>query len=232
MFSEESFEQRQKLAYACRILEAHGHNDIIYGHVSSRLPGEETYWIKPSGLGLNEIMPETLIRIDLDGKVVDGSLPRHIEFPIHSEIFRARPEITCVIHTHPRHCVAFAAAGLPFRVISQDSALFAPDVPRFTVTSNLIMKREQGEAIVQTMGDSSACFLVYHGIVVVGRTIEEAVVRAISLEMACQVQLLAASANPSFQGATVEEAQAKIANYPHNAFLQMWNYFCRQVGPI
>lgn len=117
-------------------------------------------------------------------------------------------------------------------MISQDSAFFAPDVPRFTVTSNLIMKREQGEAIVQTMGDSSACFLVYHGIVVVGRTIEEAVVRAISLEMACQVQLLAASANPSFQGATVEEAQAKVANYPHNAFLQMWNYFCRQVGPV
>lgn len=75
MFSEESFEQRQKLAYACRILEAHGHNDIIYGHVSSRLPGEETYWMKPSGLGLDEITPETLIRIDLDGKVAEGTLP-------------------------------------------------------------------------------------------------------------------------------------------------------------
>jgi Major Facilitator Superfamily len=70
------------------------------------------------------------------------------------------------------------------------------------------------------------------GVVVAGRTIEEAVIKAISLEMACQVQLLAASANPSFQGATVEEAQAKNASYPQNSFSQMWNYFCRQVGPV
>jgi len=120
MFSKESLQLRRTLAYACRILAANGHNDTIYGHVSHRQAGTETYWMKPAQMGMDEVTPDTLIRIDLDGRIVEGELPRHIEFLIHSEIYRARPEVTCVIHTHPTHAVAFAATGLPMRSISQD----------------------------------------------------------------------------------------------------------------
>ncbi len=232
MFSDESLELRRKLAYACRILAANGHNDTIYGHVSHREAGADTYWMKPSQMGMDEVTPDTMIRIDLDGRIVEGELPRHIEFPIHSEIYRARPEVTCVVHTHPTHAVAFAATGLPMRSISQEGPLFVPDVPRFTVTANLIRTRQEGEAIARILGDAPACFLVYHGIVAADATIEGTVIKAISLEDACKKQLLAAAVNPNFQGVPTSEAETKRDTYPNKSFEHMWHYYCRRIGSL
>ncbi|HYB00345.1 MAG TPA: class II aldolase/adducin family protein [Ktedonobacteraceae bacterium] len=89
VFSAESLELRRELAYACRILAANGQNDSVYGHVTYREAGAPTFWMKPAALGLDEITPGTLIRVDLEGNVVEGELPRHLEWPIHSEIFRS-----------------------------------------------------------------------------------------------------------------------------------------------
>jgi len=122
VFSAESLQLRRELAYACRILAANGQNDTVYGHVTYREAGAKTFWMKPSALGLDEITPETLIRVDLEGNVVEGELPRHLEFPIHAEIFRARPTITCVVHTHPIYSIAFAATGQPLRAVSHEGA--------------------------------------------------------------------------------------------------------------
>ena len=72
--SEESLELRRKLAYACRILADNGQNDSVYGHVSHRLPGADAFWMKPSAMGLDEVTPETLILLDLDGNVLAGDL--------------------------------------------------------------------------------------------------------------------------------------------------------------
>src|ERR1700730_6919558 len=136
VFSEESLKLRRELAYACRILAANGQNDTFYGHVTYREAGAKTFWMKPSALGLDELTPETLTRGDLEGNVVEGELPRHIEFPLHAEIFRARPDITCVVHTHPIYSIAFAATGQPLHAVSHEGAQFTlPDVPRFTRTS-------------------------------------------------------------------------------------------------
>jgi ribulose-5-phosphate 4-epimerase/fuculose-1-phosphate aldolase len=171
LFAEESLDLRGKLAYACRILAAHGQNDAIYGHVTHRLPGAESFWMKPAGMGLDEITPERLIRMTLDGQVLEGGFPRHLEYPIHAEIFRARPEITSVIHTHPPYSIAFAATEQPLRAISHEGCMFTPpDVPRFTLTSNLIVTRQLGEALAATLGSARACFLVNHGIVVAAET--------------------------------------------------------------
>jgi ribulose-5-phosphate 4-epimerase/fuculose-1-phosphate aldolase len=121
VFSEESLQLRRELAYACRILAANGQNDTIYGHVTYREAGAKTFWMKPAALGLDEITPETLIRVDLEGNIVEGELPRHLERPIHAELFRARPDITCVVHTHP--CAGYF--GYPFQKCVADGA------PRF-----------------------------------------------------------------------------------------------------
>src|SRR5690348_17989190 len=133
--------------------------------------------MKPSALSLDEITPETLIRVDLEGNVVEGELPRHLEWPIHAEIFRARPNITCVVHTHPIYSIAFAATGQPLRAVSHEGAQFTPpDVPRFTRTSDLIVTRELGAEVAATLGNALGCYLINHGIVVAADTIEKAVV--------------------------------------------------------
>jgi L-fuculose-phosphate aldolase len=229
----ESQELRQKLAYACRILAANGQNDAVYGHVTHRLPGEQTCWMKPAGIGLDEMTPDAAICIDLDGNVLAGDLPRHLEYPIHTEIFRARPDATCVIHTHPPFSIAFAATRLPLRAVSHEGSLFTPpDVPRFTRTANLITTRELGEAVAATLGASMACYLVNHGIVVAAASIERAVVAALCLERASYLQLLSSASSLDFCWTSDEESLAKRDIYNAKAVQQVWNYYCRRVGPL
>ena len=233
-FSTESLDLRRKLAYACRILAANGQNDTIYGHVSHRQAGAERYWMKPAAMGLDEITPDTVIQMDLDGTVLEGVLPRHVEYPIHSEIFRARPEVTCVIHTHPLSSIAFAATDQPLRAISHEGAQFTPpDVPRFTQTSDLIVTRELGAVVAATLGGSLACYLRNHGIVVAATTIEEAVVAAVNLERASQVQLLASASRDTFHWTSDEESLRKRARiFTPQAMQNVWNYYCRRIGPL
>jgi ribulose-5-phosphate 4-epimerase/fuculose-1-phosphate aldolase len=234
VFSTESRQLRRELAYACRILAANGQNDTIYGHVTYREAGAKTFLMKPVALGLEEITPESLIRIDLEGNVVEGELPRHLEFPIHAEIFRARPNITCVVHTHPIYSIAFAATGQPLRAVSHEGAqLTPPDVPRITRTSGLITTRELGEEVASTLGGSLACYLLNHGIVVAGNTIEQAVVSAINLERASQVQLLAAVSGQSFRWTPDEEIAGKRENiFGKGMVRNVWNYYCCRIGPL
>ena len=233
-FSEETQDLRRKLAYACRILAAHGHNDTIYGHVTYRQPGADTFWMKPAAMGLDEMTSETVIRLDLDGQVVEGDLPRHVEFPIHSEIFRARPAVTCVIHTHPLYSIAFAATDQPLRAVSHEGAQFTPpDVPRFTQTADLIVTRTLGEAVAATLGNSLACYLRNHGIVVAATTIEEAVVAAINLERASQAQLLASLPGQTFSSPSDEELLAKRSKiYSAQNLQNVWDYYCRTLGSL
>ncbi len=232
-FSEESLELRRKLAYACRILAANGQNDAVYGHVTYRHPGATSCWMKPAAMGLDEMTPETAILIDLDGNVRQGDLPRHLEYPIHTEIFRVRPEVTCVIHTHPPYSIAFAATGQPLRAISHEGCLFTPpDVPRFTRTSNLITTRELGAAVADTLGNLIACYLVNHGIVIAASTIELAVVAALCLERASHLQLLASASGSNFRWTGDEESRAKREIYNAKAVQNVWNYYCRRVGPL
>jgi ribulose-5-phosphate 4-epimerase/fuculose-1-phosphate aldolase len=234
VFSEESLKLRRDLAYACRILAANGQNDTIYGHITHREAGAKTFWMKPAAMGLDEVTPDTLIRLDLDGNVVEGKLPRHIEFPIHTEVFRARPDITSVVHTHPIYSIAFAATRQPLHAISHEAAQFTPpDVPRYTRTSDLITTRELGEEVTTTLGTGLACYLINHGIVVAGNTIEKAVVSAINLERASQVQLLASASSQSFSWTSDQDIAGKRAKiFGDDHVRSVWNYYCRRIGPV
>jgi L-ribulose-5-phosphate 4-epimerase len=234
VFSQQSLPMRRDLAYACRVLAANGQNDTVYGHVTYREAGADTFWMKPSAMGLDEVTPDSLIRVDLDGNVVEGDLPRHVEYPIHAEIFRATPEITCVVHTHPIYSIAFAATGQPLRAVSHEGAQFTPpDVPRFTRTSDLILTRALGEEVAATMGESIVCYLVNHGIVVAGDSIAKAIVSAINLERASQVQLLASSASQTFYWTHDEEiAEKRGHTFRDEQLKSVWNYYCRRVGAL
>ena len=81
---------QEKLALACRILAMQGHNDMIYGHVSALTDTPGQYWIKGSGIGLEEVTEDDLVLIDFDGNTLAGKRKRHNEFPIHSEVYRAQ----------------------------------------------------------------------------------------------------------------------------------------------
>ncbi|MGU7782810.1 class II aldolase/adducin family protein [Burkholderia sp. PU8-34] len=188
-------EAKQKLIDAGRILEAEGQADFTRGHVSVRVPGDPSHFLmKPHSYGFDEITPENIVVCNLDGEKVGGAGRRHSEVFIHSEIYKARPDVTSVIHTHPTYAVALSATGRPLKMISQPSVHFADGVPYYTDTMNLIRTEDMGRGVAQALGQSKAVLMRNHGVAIAGRTIEEAVTLALLLDNACQIQLLTEAA--------------------------------------
>src|SRR5579864_8813605 len=130
---------KQQLILAGKVLVAEGHDDFTRGHISVRVPGNpKLFFMKPHSIGLDEITMANILTIDLEGNVVAGTARRHSEVYIHSEIFKARPDVNCVIHTHPAYSVAFSATGRPLRAYSHPGALYYDSLGFYTDTINLI----------------------------------------------------------------------------------------------
>lgn len=219
----------EKLALSCNILAMEGQDDNILGHVTARLNGSDLVHMKPAGLGLGEVRGEDIILIDLDGQKVAGERNCHKEHPIHTAIYRARPEINCVIHTHPPYSTVLGAVGGKVRPISREGLLFM-DAPLFTETTELIVTKDQGEALARTLGSARAVLLQNHGVAVAGESIEEATVLAILLEEAARLQWLAHNMG-NYVWTNEEEAQHKIEQiYPPGSFVNYWEYYVRKLS--
>jgi ribulose-5-phosphate 4-epimerase/fuculose-1-phosphate aldolase len=222
---------RRRLAEACHVLAAEGQGDDVFGHAVVRGSRPDTFWMKPAGLGLEEVGSYDMLLVDLEGRVLRGRRPRHGEVFIHTEILRARPEVGAVVHTHPPHATIFAALGVPLRPITHEGAVFVPpDVPRFDETSDLIVTPERGRAVAAALGDRPALLLVAHGIVTVGATIEDATIGAILLERAARAQLMVPAAAPGHWSRD-EDALAKRARLTSPPVVaDRWAYYLRRLG--
>jgi L-ribulose-5-phosphate 4-epimerase len=218
------------LLTACRILGWYGADDLIWGHVSARDPEGRGVWMKSSGYGFEEMTRERLVLVDETGATLAGSGRRHIEFPIHTHIMRARPEVGAVVHTHWPHVVAFGATGLPLRPISHDGTVFMPQgVPRYG-SGELITTEEQASALCDSLGGRPAILLVSHGLVAVGSDLAEAVFSAVMLDRAARYQLLAAAAGTDLQYSPDAVAVAKRAQHFTRANINgLWEYLRRRV---
>lgn len=179
---------------ASAALAAHGLTDMVWGHASVRDPDGSGVWMKASGWGFDEVTTDRVALVTPDGDVAAGNGPRHIEYPIHTEIMAARPEVHCVVHTHAPTLAAFASLDVPLRPISHDGVLFEAGLPRFTVTGALIASRELGSALAAELGGAPAILMPFHGAAVAGPNVASAVMHAVLLERACRTQLMAMSA--------------------------------------
>jgi L-fuculose-phosphate aldolase len=217
----------EKLIQACRILADEGQGDLIWGHVSARQATQPaSVFMKPAGIGLEEMADDTLISIDLSGARTAGERPRHIEVFIHTEIMRARPEVLAVVHTHPPHAVAFSSLCRPLLPIGHEGAMFCDGLPVFDRTSDLIVSSDLGQAVAACLDGHNAVLLRNHGIVTAGRSIEEAVMTAVLLEKACRVQLLAEQAGGPKATTSPEEARIKRERIYGPASLQAAFEYC------
>lgn len=201
---------REEVALGCRVLEDQGHADMVWGHVSARDPEGRGAWMKASGWGLDEVTADRVLLVNRAGQVLEGEGRPHVEFPIHTEILAARPDVGAVVHTHPTHAIAFAGTKEPLRPIAHDGALFVPpDVPRFTITGDLIRSADLGMRLANVLGDHRAALIPHHGIVTVGIDVGIAVVTAVLLERACRTQLLAMAGGRLQSWSDDDEALAK-----------------------
>jgi ribulose-5-phosphate 4-epimerase/fuculose-1-phosphate aldolase len=207
-------EVRQKLIDAGRILDEAGLGDLTRGHVSIRVPGDPThFYMKPHSFGFEEITPENIVLCNLGGEKISGGGRKHSEVYIHSEIFKARPDVMSVIHTHPTYAVAWSATGKPLQPISQPGIAFADGVPYFTDTVDLIRSTDMGAGVARALGSHKAVMMRNHGVAVVGATVEEATILTIMLDNAAQIQLLAEAAGgpgPMFEAGSIQRLHDNI----------------------
>lgn len=222
---------REKLANAGRILESEGQGDYCMGHVTLRTPEDPgRILMKAGGMGLEEMTPENIVTINIEGEKVAGTHQRHNEVFIHSEIMRVRPDIQSVVHTHAPFSVIFSSLGKPLQPVGHPGSAFSDGLPVFSDTTDLIVTQDLGKAVARCLGQHQALLLRNHGIVTAGRTLEEAIYLAIVLENACWMQIVAESAGGARLVTSPEEAKAKKRiTRPENQ-INLFNYLVRRVA--
>lgn len=151
------------------------------GNVSMRDPESGLVAIKPSGLGFDELTPESMVVVDLDGKIVEGSLKPSSDTASHLYIYRHRPDVNGVVHTHSRYATAFAAVGksIPVYLTAQADEFGGP-VP--CAGFALIGGEEIGKQVVEHIGKSPAVLLKNHGVFTIGPSGKAAVKAAVMVE--------------------------------------------------
>ena len=221
-------ELTETLAYSYNILAHEGHWDNILGHVSVRIPRQDKILMKPHSFGFEEIRPQHIIVCDLEGKKIAGKYERHSEIFIHTEIYRARSDVNCVIHSHPPYATAFGALRQPLRPISHEGSIFHEGLPLFDKTTALIRTPQWGREVAKALGNCRGLLMKNHGSTVVAESIEVATLYAVFLEKACRIQLLAtASGEPSWT--SDDEAKIKFEQiYTPHRLGSMWDYFVRR----
>ncbi len=226
-----SEELRSQVALGCRILALEDQGDFVWGHVSARDPDGRGIWMKASTYGFEEIGPEQVILVSWDGKVLEGSGRRHIEYPIHSELMRAREDVNCVVHTHAPWAVAFASTHEPLRPISHEATLFVPPgLARFTKTGDLIDTLELGSDVASAVGDRNAALMLHHGIVTCGADVVSGVMTAVLLERACRTNIRALAGGGPKSWSSDEEALSKRGHcWPAPLLQQAWDYLARRL---
>ena len=190
-------EALQDLVAAYRILAAHGVIDA-YGHVSLRSPRDPQRYYLARSVAPELVAEADLIEYDLDSRPVDAEGRESVkERFIHGEIYRARPEVMCVVHNHSPSVVPFSVTGVPMRALFHMAAFIGEGLPNFEIrdvrkgTDLLIVDSALGQALARTLAGKPAALMRGHGSVVVGENLPRAVGRSVYLEQSARMQMQA-----------------------------------------
>jgi len=185
---------RDAVAQTCRILYAFGHDSGLAGQVTARADEPGTFWTQRLGLGCDEITPENLLRVDEDLNVLEGEGMSNPANRFHTWLYRARPDVRCIVHTHAPHASALAMLEVPLEISHMDTCVLYGQCAFLKKWPGIPVGNEEGEIIANALGDKKAILLAHHGLLVAGSSVEEACVLGVMFERAARLQLLAMSA--------------------------------------
>lgn len=193
---EERRHRKQRLAAAFRIFGRLGFDEGVAGHITARDPEQaDAFWVNPLGMSFKQIRVADLLLVDHTGQVVEGSWPvNRAAFAIHSAVHAARPEVVSAAHSHSVHGKAFSSLHRPLLPLTQDACAFYDDHAVDTEYGGVANDVEEGKRIAAALSESKAAILANHGLLTVGRSVDEATFWFTTMERTCQAQLLAESA--------------------------------------
>lgn len=233
--SADEWDTRVNLA-ACYRLAAHFRmTDMIYTHISARVPGPEHHFlINAFGLLWDEITASTLVKVTIDGETVEDPTGNGINragYVIHSAVHRARPDVNCVIHTHTAAGIAVSAQEDGLLPVSQHAMRFTNKLA-YHDYEGLALELDEQQRLVRDLGDRKAMILRNHGLLTCGSSIYEAFDLMYYLERACQTQISAMAGGAKLRvppAAVAEKVAGQFQGLPYKARQPEWKALLRML---
>ncbi len=185
---------RDAVAQTCRTLFAFGHDSGLSGQITARADKPGTYWTQRLGLGFDEITADNLLLIDEDLNVLEGEGMANPANRFHSWLYRARPDVQCIVHSHAPHASALSMLEVPLEIAHMDTCVLYGQCAFLEKWPGIPVGNEEGEIISKALGDKKAILLTHHGLLVAGASVEEACVLGVMFERAARLQLKAMAA--------------------------------------
>jgi ribulose-5-phosphate 4-epimerase/fuculose-1-phosphate aldolase len=202
---------REDLVTCTRLLVHNGVLDYS-GHLSARIPGTDLILIQPRDASRAALTPSDLLVIDLDGNLVEGSVPPPAEAAIHTAVYRARPDVSVICHGHPTLSTTFTMTDRALLPMRHFAYKFADGLAVHQDTTH-IRSREQGDAVAATLGSADACLLRSHGTVVVGTRLDELFMDCLDIEENARTLLMAIQLGGALLPLTADEIAMIDASY-------------------
>jgi ribulose-5-phosphate 4-epimerase/fuculose-1-phosphate aldolase len=193
LVSAEEWQLRVDLAACYRLVALYGWSDLVFTHISARIPGPEHHFlINPYGLMFDEITASSLVKVDQQcNKLIDSPYPVNpAGFVIHSAVHAAREDIQCVLHTHTRAGIAVSAQKNGVLPISQQSTFVLASLA-YHDYEGVAFRDDEKPRLQADMGDANFLMLRNHGLLTVGKTIADAFLSMYTFESTCQIQIAA-----------------------------------------
>jgi len=200
MVSSEEWETRVQLAAAYRLVQLNGWDDLIYTHISARVPNtDHEFLLNPLGLTFDEICASNLVKINLNGDVLDGSSYRvnKAGFIIHGAIHEAREDAGCVLHLHSDYGVAVAMQEDGLLPMSQTAMIVNFDLA-YHDYEGIATREDEKKRLVANIGHKGSVILRNHGTLTIGKNVGDAYERMYRMERACKYQILAQASGKPF----------------------------------
>lgn len=189
---------RELLTHCAWILSDEDHESGLAGQLTARGPRDNCYWTLPLGLAFGEATPGSWLLIDNDMQVLEGQGAHGIREPnpatrFHLWVYRSRPDVNAIVHTHPPAASALAAAKVPVVVAHMDATPLFEDMVFLPEWPGLPTADREGELISASLGQAHALLLAHHGLLTAGRSVQEACFLAVFMERMARLQINAAA---------------------------------------
>jgi ribulose-5-phosphate 4-epimerase/fuculose-1-phosphate aldolase len=219
-YPESEWEARVELAACYRLADLFGFSDIVWNHITARVPGTEHFLINRFGLRFDEVTASNLITLDPDGNVVDpgtGSSEEAVNrtgYVIHGAIHAARPGVACVMHSHTDSGMAVSALEDGLIPMVQDAMHFHERVS-YHDYEGLAIDTDECDRLAASLGKNSAMILRNHGLLTCGASVGEAFMTMYYLDRACTVQMRVLSSGRPYRLPSPELCELAARQYEH-----------------
>lgn len=220
----------QDLLCAFHIMDLTGQPSGMGSHLTARLPGGESFFFHIHNFGFGEVTPGHIHEADFDLNVLTGDVDINPTLHIHTRIYLARPDVTCIVHTHAKHVSALSAIGANLLPLTQSAARFHDECVFYDENNSVALGTEPGAAMARALEHRSAMVLKNHGLLTVGKTIPEAVVLADSMEKEAEIQLLAMAAGEIDLPSIEERERSKAYVRSELMVERAWAYMMRRLA--